>query len=98
MSICGRSFAARDHADAPRVAVVNESLARRFWPDDDAIGQRSVVGSRSYEVTGVVRDGKYRTLGERQRPFLYRALDQLPGGSLRALTVRFASPGLASIE
>ena len=94
----GRPFEARDRDDAPEVTVVNETLAGRFWPDGDGLGRRLVVGTRSYEVIGVARDGKYRTLGERPRPFFYRSLDQLEGGSFRTLAVRFASPELASAD
>lgn len=94
----GRAFEPRDRADAPRVVVVNETLARAFWPDREAVGERLAAGSRSYEVIGVARDGRYRTLGERPRPFLYRSLDQVSGGSFRTLVVRFRNPELASTE
>jgi predicted permease len=91
----GRSFEPHDRLDTPWVAVVNETLARAFWPDGGAVGQRLAEGSRSYEVIGVARDGKYRTLGEGPRLFFYRSLDQV-GDSFRTLVVRFRSPELAS--
>ncbi len=74
----GRSFNAGDRADAPLVAVVNQSFAARFWPGQEAVGRRLQVAGVDvgYEVVGVVRDGKYRTLGEAPRPFLYRGLAQ----------------------
>jgi len=59
------------------VAVVNESLATRFWPGRDAIGRLVLVdGEGEFQVVGVTRTGKYRTLGEQPRPFLYRSVWQ----------------------
>jgi putative ABC transport system permease protein len=56
----GRDFEAGDTASAPWVAVINETLARRFWPDEDPIGKRftadAISGEREREVIGVVRD------------------------------------------
>ena len=54
----GRSLAPSDGAETPRVAIVNESLARRFWPDESPLGKRLSVfdGKLDVEVVGVVRD------------------------------------------
>jgi len=84
--VAGRPFAETDGPTAPRVAIVNETLARRLWPDAPALGRRLSNGA---EVVGVARDGKYRTLGERPRPFFYNSLGQDPRGT-RALVVRTA--------
>ena len=58
--VSGRSFDARDTSSAPWVAVINETLARRFWPGENPIGKRFIVdaasGEREREVVGVVRD------------------------------------------
>jgi predicted permease len=78
----GRDFTYRDDDSSPRVAIVNETLARRFWPGKDAIGQRlrplgvGVDAGGIVEVVGVVRDSKYVSVGEDPRPFLYRPLAQ----------------------
>ena len=89
----GRSFDERDRAEQYGVAVVNEALARRFWPDGDAIGQSLFVSSdgEPIEVVGVVATGKYRTLGEDARPFLYLSSNQTQLGS-RFLIARFQGP------
>ena len=71
--VAGRSFAEGDGPTAPRVVIVNETLANRLWPDSQVLGRHLGDGS---EVIGVVRDGKYRTLAERPRPFLYTSLGQ----------------------
>jgi predicted permease len=80
--IAGRDFTYLDDDAAPRVAIVNETLARTFWPGMNAIGQRlRPLGSgtdarRVIQVVGVVRDSKYVTVGETPRPFMYEPLAQ----------------------
>jgi predicted permease len=70
----GRGFDEGDRAGAPQVAVVNEAFAARFWPGQDPIGKRltSFRRAQSIEVVGVARDGKYLTLTEPPRPYIYR--------------------------
>jgi predicted permease len=74
----GRGFTERDTPQPPPVVVINETLAQRFWPGEDALGKRLRVGERAgyYEVIGVARAAKYRTLGEQPLPFLYQPLTQ----------------------
>jgi putative ABC transport system permease protein len=59
--ITGRDFAEHDTKDAPGVIIINESFARRYWPDGDALGKRITVtdgDSNPREIVGVVRDLK----------------------------------------
>jgi predicted permease len=75
----GRDFTDADREGAPQVAVVNETLAAMLWPGEDPLGKRlSFEGARGpfLEVVGVARDGKYRTLGDRSRPYFYTPLFQ----------------------
>jgi putative ABC transport system permease protein len=74
----GRSFAERDGPDAPMVAVINETMARRLWPGEDAIGRRFRCFGEKWiiEVVGIVRDAKYQTLGEEPQSFMYFPLLQ----------------------
>jgi predicted permease len=74
----GREFTAQDGAGAPRVVMVNETLAQRFWPRQEAIGKQMRFGSPEapspqppMTVVGVVANAKYRALGERSLPFYY---------------------------
>jgi predicted permease len=72
----GRTFTATDVRGAPEVAIINQTLARLAWPNEDAIGQTLMYGAspadaRRLQVVGVARDAKYRSLGEDPRPFLY---------------------------
>ncbi|MEO8426417.1 MAG: ABC transporter permease [Verrucomicrobiota bacterium] len=73
----GRDFTVRDDDTAPGAVVVNETVARRFWPGQSALGRRlKVWGDRTVTVVGVVKDGKYRRLGEPQQSFFYLPFDQ----------------------
>jgi len=72
----GREFTDAELArDAP-VAIVSESTARNYWPGQDALGQRLIVGSeREVEVVGVVRDAQVSSVGEIDPYYVY-----LPAG------------------
>jgi predicted permease len=75
----GRAFDGRDRRGAGAVAIVNESMAHRFWPAG-AVGRRIVLrdpdGPQTLEIVGVARDSKYRSLADRARFFLYVPLEQ----------------------
>ena len=73
----GRDFAPSDTAEAPMVVIVNETMARRFWPGGRALGRRVAFGEgRSAEVVGVVENGPPRIIGQSQPPFVYGAFSQ----------------------
>jgi predicted permease len=78
--VAGRDFTYRDDRASAPVAIVNETLARRFWPGQDAVGQhlRPMGGgsNTTLEVVGVVRDSKYVSANEEPRPFMYRPFAQ----------------------
>jgi putative ABC transport system permease protein len=65
----GRAFSGRDAAGAPRVAVISETAARRFWPNEDPLGRRVWFGGgsnfdspeRSAEIVGIVGDVRYQS-------------------------------------
>ncbi len=74
----GRDFAPSDHPDSPRVVVVNETMARQFWPEQEVIGKRFKFFGQDWwnEVVGVAKDGKYNFLGETPQPHIYLSLNQ----------------------
>ena len=75
----GREAAPTDVASAPPVAVVNETMARRFWPNGDALGRRFSINGPTgpwVEVVGIARDTRYNSLGETTPPFVYLPLAQ----------------------
>ena len=89
----GRGFSASDRADGPAVVILNESLARRFWPDGEAIGRRILRGSgdkpEPLEVVGVIADVKSFGQEEATHFDIYRPYAQVPYG-LVAFTARTA--------
>jgi putative ABC transport system permease protein len=93
----GRTFDERDTADRPPVTVINESMARKYWPNEDAIGQHVGTGNVAKpdwaEVVGVVRDIKFFGLDKDQPPSMYAPLTQLPQRGL-TLIVRTTAPPL----
>src|SRR5262249_44683091 len=75
----GRDFTEQDDETKPRVAIVNETFARRFWPNESPIGKRlSLQGPQGpwTEVVGVIQDGKYFSLNEKATPLVYTSLKQ----------------------
>jgi predicted permease len=75
--LAGRFFSAPDARGPARAMVVNETFARRFWPDGSAVGQRVRRDGAELEIVGVVPDGKYRATDE--EPTLYAYLPLGPG-------------------
>ena len=73
----GREFTPQDDKDSRRVAMVNETFAKRYWPGESAIGKHVHTGGDWLEVVGVVKDGKYMNLAEPPQPFLYLPLLQV---------------------
>jgi predicted permease len=94
--LAGRDFTRSDTASAPQVAIVNETLARRFWPDGSAVGRRLRDGRTNIEVVGIAKDSKYVTLADSSRPFVYLPQAQSPGDNLAlSLAVRTTGDPMA---
>jgi predicted permease len=71
----GREFGQSDTTTALQVAMINETAARRFWPDQNPVGRRLILGrapdEEVREVVGIVKDSKYRRLNDEVRPAVY---------------------------
>jgi len=95
----GRAFSPYDRDGSPPVAVVSESFAGRAWPGRSALGRRfwQIRGphddGRPFEVVGVVKDARYRSIGEPPQPFVFVPFAQHPQAQVE-LFVRHA-PGLS---
>ena len=72
----GRDFRDSDNQDSPKVAIINEALAKKFWPNEDPIGKRLLAVQEYRQIVGVVKMTKYRTLGEEPLPYLYLPFSQ----------------------
>jgi len=67
----GRDFNDGDRTGAPRVVIVNETLAKRMWPDGTLLGRSLVVNDQPYQVIGVFKDAQFRSVTEAPQPYLY---------------------------
>jgi putative ABC transport system permease protein len=69
----GRAFNAGDRAGAPNVAIINEQMAQRFWPGEDPIGKQIGLEqpTRTAEIIGIVRDGRFRNYRASIQPCFY---------------------------
>ncbi|PYQ42206.1 MAG: permease [Acidobacteria bacterium] len=94
----GRALTDADRAETPMAAVVNETMARRLWPDQEAVGKRFRCFGQAWiiEVVGVARDAKYVTIGEDPQPFFYLPLSQHPAAAV-TLHVRTAGDPAAAV-
>ena len=96
--LTGRALADSDTAHSAPVVVVNQTLARRFWPGGGAVGGRLAVdlaaGTRVAEIVGVVGDTKSESIDGEEWPTIFSPYPQLPPGAM-TLTVRTAGPPLA---
>lgn len=73
--LAGREFG-DENPNAPKVTVVNEEIVKRYFRGKSPIGRRITDGGVPYQVIGVVRDTKSRTIGEDQRAVMYRSINQ----------------------
>jgi predicted permease len=69
--IAGRDFAQTDRKGAPPVAIVNQTLARRLFPNEDALGKRIGQGGAWIQIVGIVQDGKYQSLNDTSTPAVF---------------------------
>ncbi len=91
--LAGRDFDERDRDGAPNVAIVNETLARKYLPAGDPIGKRVRFGRKGewLRVVGVVEAGRYQSIGEVLRPAIWTPLQQ-NYNSTTTLVVRSRRP------
>jgi predicted permease len=79
----GRMFTERDDGRAPGVALVNETMAKQFWPKGDPVGERITIDmgpaykEPQRQIIGIVADFKDRALGSNPEPIVYRPVVQL---------------------
>jgi len=93
--IAGRDFTAGDQPAAPRIAVVNETLARKYFGEASPIGSRATLGrefdpSKAFEIVGVVRDARYDDLRSPAQPMVYLPIFQ-HGEAFESVEVRAAA-------
>jgi putative ABC transport system permease protein len=80
----GRVFTEHDNAQAPKVVIANQAMARLYWPNENAVGKHVLVGRGPglSEVVGVAGDVKNMSLADETMPQMYIPFPQLPWESL----------------
>lgn len=85
-AVSGRLFSDQDTATSPSVVIINETMAKRFWPAQDPVGQTISVNVGQYkgqrQIVGVSRDVRLTALTEQPRPEMYVPYAQHPDGFL----------------
>jgi putative ABC transport system permease protein len=90
----GREFTAADNAQTPKVAIVNESFARHFWPNQNPLGKHIVIGRgpAPVEVIGIAADIRNKGLDQETQAQLYLPFPQLPWGNMNLLVRTAVAP------
>jgi putative ABC transport system permease protein len=83
----GRLFSNRDGRDAPRVILIDETLARQYWPHENPIGRRMQLWGEDREVVGIVSQVHHYGLEKQPEPTIYAPYEQMPNRAM-ALAVR----------
>ena len=74
----GRDFTRDDIRTAPPVAIVDQTLADRYWPDQNPLGRHVKIWGRMYAVVGVAKNSKHQFVNEPLEPMIYRSFFQNP--------------------
>jgi len=74
----GRDFTQADNEKAPRVLIVDQTTASRYWPGQDALGKKLRIWGDLFTVVGVVRNSKHAFMSERPEPMIYMNFFQQP--------------------
>ncbi len=99
----GRYFDDHDGVNGPRVAVINETMARTYWPGEEALEKRFHVGGRDqpwYTIVGIVGDVKQMGLERSTSPEMYFPVQAAPGGSFfwpSSLVIRASTDPLSLV-
>jgi predicted permease len=88
----GRDFRQIDTDKSTKVMIVNETMAKKFWPDIDPLGETFTEGESTYQVIGIARNTKYRDLREPPRMTFYLPLAQSYRPSMNLLVHTTGEP------
>jgi len=93
----GRDLSSQDGDQSAAVAIVNETMARRYWPGMDVIGRSFSILGKSVQIVGVAKDAYYHSLTESPRPYVYLPVQQFYQGQM-TLVVRTAGEPAALLQ
>ena len=91
----GRDFTTADSSSSPKVAVISQTMARRFWPAKDAIGEHMVVDGLDCQIIGVAEDVKINNVHEVIEPYMYFPFSQRPDAEATIIIETARNPRIA---
>ncbi|MGH8100938.1 MAG: ABC transporter permease, partial [Chthoniobacterales bacterium] len=74
--VSGREFIRADDENTPPVAIINETMAAKYWPGKNALGERLKVKDKWMQIVGIAKNANYETKFEQPKPFFYVPLRQ----------------------
>jgi macrolide transport system ATP-binding/permease protein len=89
----GREYNETDTLQSPRTLVINETMARRYWPQGNALGGRIRLGQNTADVIGIVADSKYSSINERPLAQLFFPMSRSEVSTLRLFVKASGDPG-----
>jgi len=89
----GREYNELDTLQSPRTLVINEAMARRYWPQGNALGGKIRLGPNLAEVIGIAADSKYSSINERPLPQLFFPMSRSETSTLRLFVKTGGEPG-----
>jgi len=90
--IAGRAFSRADTPEALRVSLVNDTMARQFWPAGNVVGSWIRVNNADVQIVGIVENTVVNSLHESEQPFLYFPFAQTPAGEMSFLFETVGDP------
>lgn len=88
----GRDFSSTDGASGPHTALIDSTMARRFWPNRNPIGQHVKMEGADCEIIGIVEDVKNNWIHEQPEPYMYFPFAQMPMGEATILVETAGDP------
>jgi predicted permease len=90
--LAGRGFSRADAAGTLRVGLVNDTMARQFWPAGEAVGRWIRVNNADVQIVGIVENAAVNNVHESEQPFLYFPYSQMPAGEVTFLFETVGDP------
>jgi len=88
----GREFTDFDRPSTAPVVIINDAMARRFWPGQNAVGKALQIEKKDYQIVGVVEAGRYSHLHEAAQPYLFLPFTQVFSGECTLLVETAGDP------
>jgi len=88
----GREFNEFDRPSTAPVVIINDAMARRFWPGQDPVGRSLQIGKKDHQIVGVVEAGRYVDLHETVQPYLFLPFTQVFSSECMLLVETAADP------